>query len=489
MYIDILYRNEESLKNAGYMSERTVYHLCLDKALQLFFPDLNRSKYFYSVLSRPLTSYEDIKFRQDIFTDFLECDDLFESLYSVFSKFKETADSHQRSKSAAFGGMLASGGSMGISSASLQMNALFLKRALLYTRELSKVLSKADIRSYGLIRVRDEIAKFVNNEKIDEAIRFASKFESISITKNADFKVEVGDEGTIKSFSLMDPLYVKYALPENKGILSFFKKPKEEEVKSYAFISNVDAEFYQNMIGGAYSELSYAFESWGTQVYKMFNSVFTQMEFYGVGLKYASRLKHYGTDPVLPEITDKKGFEYTGLRDILLILKDQSSKKVVPNDLIHDDKKEGLLIFGGNGSGKTVFLRSLATMQVLGQAGLPVPCTHAKIFPYKTIHTQFSEGEKMFTQGNDAGRFEQEVSEISDMVKNMTDDSLIILNETFQTTAYEEGAKGLFDILKYFSSKNVMWILVSHLTHLKEYYSKDDAYFMHTDGSFRVIPD
>ena len=93
----------------------------------------------------------------------------------------------------------------------------------------------------------------------------------------------------------------------------------------------------------------------------------------------------------------------------------------------------------------------------------------------------------MFVKGNDAGRFEQEVSEIAEMVDGLTDDSLIILNETFQTTAYDEGARGLFDILKYFTGKGVSWILVTHLTQLKELYTKNDAFFMHTDGSYKVI--
>ena len=189
------------------------------------------------------------------------------------------------------------------------------------------------------------------------------------------------------------------------------------------------------------------------------------------------------------EITDNRGFDYEELYDMLLVFRDQSNKKVIPNSLSSDSNKEGMLVFGDNGSGKTVFLRSLAAMQVLGQAGLPVPCVRASIYPFSTIHTQFSEGEKMFTQGNDAGRFEQEVSEIAEMVDSITDNSLIILNETFQTTAYDEGAKGLYDILKYFTRKNVTWILVTHLTQLREHYSKENAYFMRTDGGFRVIPE
>ncbi len=489
MYIDILYKDEDSLKNAGHMNKRAIYHLCLDKSLQLFFPDLNRANSFFDLLTRPLTRAEDIKFRQDIFKDFIENPNLFKSLYGTFNNFKLARDSHTRSKSAAYGGIVSSGGSLGIVCSTLQMNALFLKRALLYARELNNVLDSAELKSEGLIRVRNEIANLACNENIPEALKFCARFESFSIYRNTDYKIEINEDGAIKSVSAIDDAYVKYAVQESKSIFSFFKKQKEEEEKSYAFIPDVSAEFYSNIVSGALSELSYAFESWGEQVYKKFIGVYNQLYFYEIGLKYLSRLTHFGAPTVFPNISDAKGFDYEELYDMLLVFRDQSHKKVVPNTISVDGEKEGILIFGSNGSGKTVFLRSLACMQVLGQAGFPVPCGRCSIFPYKSIHTQFSEGEKMFTQGNDAGRFEQEVSEIKEMVDSLTENSLIILNETFQTTAYDEGAKGLYGILKYFTKKNVVWILVSHLTQLKGHYSRDDAYYMHTDDSYRVIPD
>ena len=489
MYIDILYRDESTLECAGHMNKRAIYHLCLDKSLQLFFPDLNRANTFFDILTHPLTRAEDIKFRQDIFKDFIENPNLFKSLYATFENFKTARDSHSRSKSAAYGGIVSSGGSLGIVTSTLQMNALFLKRALLYVRELNKVLEGAELKSEGLIRVRDEIADLACNENVPEALKFCAKFEGFSIYRNTDYKIEINEDGAIKSVSAIDDAYVQYAVQESKSIFSFFKKPKEEEEKNYAIISDVNAEFYSNIVSGALSELSSAFESWGEQVYKKFIGVYNQLYFYEIGLKYMSRLIHYGAPTVFPEITDSKGFDYEELYDMLLVFRDQSHKKVVPNTISVDDKKEGILIFGSNGSGKTVFLRSLACMQVLGQAGFPVPCKRCSIFPYKSIHTQFSEGEKMFTQGNDAGRFEQEVSEIKEMVDSLTENSLIILNETFQTTAYDEGATGLYGILKYFTKKDVVWILVSHLTQLKDHYTRTDAYHMHTDGAYRVIPD
>ena len=101
MYMDLLYRNPSSKEATGKMSKRAVYHLCLDKSMQLFFPDLKRTNAFFDILTALLTDKEDITFRQDIFKDFINNPELFSTLSSVFEKFKETHDSHYRSKSSA----------------------------------------------------------------------------------------------------------------------------------------------------------------------------------------------------------------------------------------------------------------------------------------------------------------------------------------------------------------------------------------------------
>ena len=130
----------------------------------------------------------------------------------------------------------------------------------------------------------------------------------------------------------------------------------------------------------------------------------------------------------------------------------------------------GILITGENNSGKTVYLRSVGMAQLLFQAGLPVPCESARMRIFSAVHTCYAAAEKEFVSGNDAGRFEQEVRVFSRLAESIQPNSLLLLNEVFQTTAYSEGAEGLYHILNYFTRHGVNFIAVTHLKELVPLY-------------------
>ena len=106
---------------------------------------------------------------------------------------------------------------------------------------------------------------------------------------------------------------------------------------------------------------------------------------------------------------------------------------------------------------------------------------------FSKLATQFSEAEKEFCEGNDAGRFEQEVRELAEMVDTLKEGSLVFLNETFQSTAYAEGAEGLYHLLKHFSALNIRWILVSHLRQLEEMFDSNEATVLHTAEGYKIV--
>ena len=73
------------------------------------------------------------------------------------------------------------------------------------------------------------------------------------------------------------------------------------------------------------------------------------------------------------------------------------------------------------------------------------------------------------------------------MVDDLKPGSLVFLNETFQSTAYDEGAEGLSHLLKYFSRCGIRWILVTHLRQLKKMLAPEEATVMHTEEGYHIV--
>ncbi len=207
---------------------------------------------------------------------------------------------------------------------------------------------------------------------------------------------------------------------------------------------------------------------------------------YQTALRYAAKLQEIGVPWCFPNLNSNRTTRVTKLYDLYLLITVGIVKDIVPNDFSHG-RKNGVIVFGDNESGKTVYLRSIGTMQILAQAGLPIPCEHAEIGVCSRIAAQFSEAEKECSEESESGRFEEEVRELATMVDTLKEGSLVFLNETFQSTAYNEGAEGLYHLLRYFADSDIHWILVSHLRQLEKWLLPEDAEILHTTEGYKLI--
>ena len=141
-----------------------------------------------------------------------------------------------------------------------------------------------------------------------------------------------------------------------------------------------------------------------------------------------------------------------------------------------------MVIRGRNNTGKTTFLRSVAIAQLFAQAGLPIVASKAHIPVFNGVYTHFSSSEEDFSVGDVSGRFEGEVKAIAEIMDNITEGSLVILNETFQTTAYDEGSVAIEGILRSLTALGCHYVFVTHLTQLFNMLGEDTAKFESADG-------
>ena len=480
MAIDLLFKGS---RLSALLEPKLIYDLLIDRTVGAIKSiDKADGEYFLTVLKSPCADIGSIEFRRAVLQDFKDSPKLIGELSSLFSRFSELKES-QRSIEKDVTRLL-SDGSDSISAARSIMcsNALVLKRALAFVKGFYDILQGAKISSEGLRAFLEACREICEMPEYTRLCALCTKYENYSTEGFMDFKFSLG-EGRVESYSLIDRRYVKLPSSEpKKKSFALFKKSVPEEPVHCANLNPARGDGYESLNVAALSELSRVFRTVADSIFDKFLHLGRQLAFYRAVCALISFYEEKGVAYTYPDFSGERKID--GLYDLYLLLTKESGE-IVPNSL---DGSIGTLIIGGNGSGKTVFMRSFATAQIMAQSGLPIPAKRASLSLYDALASSFSEGEHEPDGTLAAGRFEEEVRSLAEMVDKLPENSLVLLNEVFQSTAYAEGAEGLYHLLNYFTDSGVTWMLVTHLTDLPARFADDgDVAVMKTVENYKLI--
>ncbi len=146
-----------------------------------------------------------------------------------------------------------------------------------------------------------------------------------------------------------------------------------------------------------------------------------------------------------------------------LTLKDEI---FVPNDTYLDLSSNRMaIITGPNMSGKSTYMRQVALIVLMAQIGCFVPADYAKISVVDKIFTRVGASDDL-TAGQST--FMVEMSEVAEIVKNATKNSLVILDEVGRGTSTYDGISIARSVAEYIADPKLIGCKTLFATHYHE---------------------
>ncbi len=139
----------------------------------------------------------------------------------------------------------------------------------------------------------------------------------------------------------------------------------------------------------------------------------------------------------------------------------------VPNDtILNAQDSRTMIITGPNMAGKSTYMRQVALITLMAHIGSYVPATSAKICLVDKIFTRIGASDDL-SMGQST--FMVEMSEVSYILKNATNNSLLILDEIGRGTSTFDGLSIAWSVIEYIAKNlNSKTLFSTHYHELTE---------------------
>lgn len=150
---------------------------------------------------------------------------------------------------------------------------------------------------------------------------------------------------------------------------------------------------------------------------------------------------------VCPQINEGKVLKINEGRHPVIEQQLPMGESYVPNDLFLDDKTQQIIIITGpNMAGKSALLRQTALIVLMAQMGSFVPATSAELGLVDKIFTRVGASDNL-SRGEST--FMVEMTETASILNNLSDRSLILMDEIGRGTSTYDGVSIAWSIAEY----------------------------------------
>lgn len=185
-----------------------------------------------------------------------------------------------------------------------------------------------------------------------------------------------------------------------------------------------------------------------------------ELEFVLKATETLSVLAEKGCPLTYPELTSnsERIFDAVGLCNPVVSIK--LDVPVVPNDFKFDENGTIYVLTGPNRGGKSVITCAVGCAFAMTGLGLPVPAEKCVISPTDSIFTHFPQGSE---DTIDKGRLGEECSRLEGIFDSITNESLVLLDESFSSTGAFEASVIAGEVICGFAAVGCRGIFSTHL--------------------------
>lgn len=188
--------------------------------------------------------------------------------------------------------------------------------------------------------------------------------------------------------------------------------------------------------------------------------IMAEIDFHFSKARYAVKLQG-----IEPEITDEQGYIYfENMKHPLLLI--SKGEDVVSNNFEIGGKcnYNSLIITGSNTGGKTVTLKTIGLFILMAKAGMFLPCSFAKLYPFNQVFADIGDNQSILES---LSTFSSHMTNIIEILKNSDENSFVLLDEICAGTDPVEGAVLAQGILDKLAQKKVTSVITTHYGELK----------------------
>lgn len=460
MHAWLLFQDRDTDRTAGYSFPRDlVKDFQLDIVIRTMGGQSQElQKLIQGEMMRPLTTAADICYRQEIVQDVVKHQEHFAGFYSFLEEMGRTVGDYRDIERLRRGSSRRSGAASYIDKLNCLIaltNGYEKLRALLAeggyeSRGMQKLCQRLDEelppeRLAAIKKGLDELGFWLQGGAITVSGRFSEGMKLGDFVVNKVANISSGTDRPAKKLTLMEQIS-KVVLKTNVNIL------QEETLID-------QAKQLEECVAGW---LLTAFDDYLEDALDFFGRLDYEGSFYMGCANLVCRFRELGLPLCVPEVVegDEKTFSFQGLYDLNLAI---YSKRHPIGNTLNADEIDLYIITGANQGGKSTWLRSVGSAQILMQCGMMVPAFEYKSRLYTDIFTHFGRQED---RNMNSGRFDEELRRMDQIMEHMTTSSVLFMNESFASTTETEGAMILRNIT---DALYQMKVPVFSVTHLFEY--------------------